>query len=202
VVFFFDFKKVFMSKNKEFANMIVTDGLSASVLVSSPKSPDGEFTQTLQEQASQLFKSASRIVAVDPGRNPVFTAVVHDVEAMSYLKAPESSNTKHEVIKWTKQRFYHEAGYTHRNRITKLWTNKAPHIKALNKDKPSPKTSYLEVYDARISHVLKSLDEVLGFYSAQRFKRLKWKPYIRTQQAYEKIVADLKGIKPKKAADP
>ena len=33
----------------------------------------------------------------------------------------------------------------------------------------------------------------MDFYSSKRFKRLRWKTYIKRQQAYEKMVADLKG---------
>jgi hypothetical protein len=132
------------------------------------------------------------VVAVDPGRNPIFTAVVHDQAALRTLRSPKPLNVKHEVIKWSRGRFYHEAGYTHRTRVTKLWMDKAPHIQAFNAaDVLSAKTSSLERFKEHARHVLANLRTVMDFYSAQRFKRLRWKTYIRRQKAYEKLVKDL-----------
>ncbi len=95
------------------------------------------------------------------------------------------------MIKWSKHRFYQEAGYTHRNRVTKLWTGKAPLIKALNAEVLSAKTSSLELFKSYARHVLANLETVMSFYSSQRFKRLRWKTYISRQKAYEKLVSEL-----------
>jgi hypothetical protein len=130
---------------------------------------------------------------VDPGRNPIFTAVVHNQEALDTLRFESPNNVKHKVIQWSKRRFYNEAGYTHRTRVTKLWMDKNPAIKAFNAEVKSAKTSSLELFKEHASHVLDNLVTVMSFYSAQRFKRLRWKTYIRRQKAYEKLVKDLTG---------
>jgi hypothetical protein len=140
-----------------------------------------------------LFESSERIVAVDPGRNPVFSAVVHDPHAMDSLQDHNPYNVKHEVIQWSKRKFYHEAGYIHRGKQTKLWTSRAPAIVAFNAHVGTAKTASLDVYKAYIQHALANMVTVMKFYSTQRFKRLRWKTYIKRQKAYEKLVADLKG---------
>jgi hypothetical protein len=66
-------------------------------------------------------------------------------------------------------------------------------IAAFNACVGSAKTSNLETYKTHIKHVLANLVTVMNFYSTQRFKRLRWKTYIKRQKAYEKLVADLKG---------
>jgi hypothetical protein len=225
---------------KDFAGIMLTDGLSTSLVFSRPKTAheeeeevattneevatteqtttepkkkkakkkskkqqkeDEEKAQKARklERAHKLLRASTRVVAVDPGRNPIFTAVVHNQAALRTLQHSKPTNTKHEVIKWSRGRFYQEAGYTHRTRVTKLWMDKDPAIKAFNAEVKSAKTSSLELFKEHASHVLAHLVTVMGFYSAQRFKRLRWKTYIRRQKAYEKLVKDLTaGGDPKK----
>lgn len=190
--YYFNTRLVCRSERKDFEEFMVTDGLSASLIVSRPKKPCEEVTkQSEQLRAQHLLETATRVVAVDPGRNPIFTAVVHDDAAMESLQSHNPENVKHEVIKWSKRRFYQEAGYTHRNRVTKLWTGKAPLINSFNAEVLSAKTSSLELFKAYTKHVLANLEVVMSFYNAQRFKRLRWKTYISRQKAYETLVSDL-----------
>ena len=86
-----------------------------------------------------------------------------------------------------------EAGYTHRGRVTKLWTGKASEIATFNAEVQTAKTSHFETLKAHTRHVLANLTTVMAFYNTKRFKRLRWNSYIKTQKAYEKLVADLKG---------
>ena len=65
-------------------------------------------------------------------------------------------------------------------------------ITEYNNNASSSKTSDLETYMAHAIQVLRVLHQRMAFFSSKRFKRLKWKTYIRTQQAYEKVVAKLK----------
>jgi hypothetical protein len=189
--YYFNTRSIFKSERKEIEEFMVTDGLSASLVVSRPKTSEDSVKKTEQKRAKELLESANRVVASDPGRNPIFTAVVHNEAAMETLRTDSPNNVKHEVIQWSKRKFYHEAGYIHRGKVTKLWTGKAPLIEAFNRDMPSTKTSTLEAYKVHIRHVLTNMDEVMSFYNAQRFKRLRWKTYINRQKAYEKLVADL-----------
>lgn len=191
--YYFNTRLVSRSERKEFEEFMVTDGLSASLIVSRPKLVTEEVaaSQTERKRAQELLESASRVVAVDPGRNPIFTAVVHDQYAMDSLQSHNPYNVKHEVIKWSKRRFYQEAGYTHRNRLTKLWTSRAPLINTFNAEVLTAKTSSLEFFKAHARHVLANMESLMAFYSAQRFKRLRWKTYISRQKAYEKLVSSL-----------
>ena len=40
------------------------------------------------------------MVAVDPGRNPILTAVIHDQAAMDTMQKESPDNVKHNVIIW------------------------------------------------------------------------------------------------------
>ncbi len=138
-----------------------------------------------------MLESSTQVVAMDPGRKPIFTAVVHNQAALDSLHSPSPENVKHEVIKWSKRRFYQDAGYTHHNRVTKIWTDKAPLIKALNAEVLSAKTSSLGLFESYARYVLPNLETVMSFYNCKRFKRLRGKTYISRQKAYEKLVSEL-----------
>jgi hypothetical protein len=188
--FYFHTAKV---AGKEFEEFMVTDGLSASLIVSRPKKTVEEIKNKEQGRTKRLFEEADRVVAVDPGRNPILTAVVHNQNAMDSLQEHAPGNVKHEVQRWSKTQFYQEAGYTHRNRVTKLWMSKSAAVSAFNNEVKTARTSQLDTLKAHIRHVLANLVMVMDFYSAKRFKRLRWKTYISRQKAYEKIVAALRG---------
>jgi hypothetical protein len=192
--YYFETGRVTRSERKEFEEFMMTDGMSASLIVSRPKSVSKEkTTESELVRAQILFEEARRVVAVDPGRNPVITAVVHDKDAMESLQSHNPDNVKHKVIKWSKKKFYHESGCTYRGTKTTLWISKNPVIVAFNASISTAKTSSLAAYKAHAANVLTSMVAVMDFYNSSRFKRLRWKTYIKRQKAYEKLVADLKG---------
>ncbi len=62
--YYFDIKRI----TKIFANFLVTDGMSASLCVSRPKKETKVCTQqNQQKRARELYQSATRVVAVNPG---------------------------------------------------------------------------------------------------------------------------------------
>ena len=130
---------------------------------------------------------------MDPGRNPILTAVIHDQAAMDTIQKESPDNVKHNVIIWGRKRFYQEAGYNYRSNVTKMWIQKAEEITIFNQEVKSAKTSNLDVLCSHTSHVLANLRTVMAFYDTKRFKRLRWKTYISQQKAFEKLVAALRG---------
>jgi hypothetical protein len=189
--FHFNIKPI-VKRNKLFEEEIVTDCMSASLVVSRKKKPRDNITpQDARQAASEAFTNAARVVAVDPGRNPIISAVVHNDDA--YREIMDEGNTHHETLEWGRKEHYHECGFTRRKLMTTLWMGKSEVITNYNTNALTTKTGSLENYKQHAIHVLANLHSVLDFYSSKRFKRLKWKTYIRTQKAYEKIVARLKG---------
>ena len=104
-----------------------------------------------------------------------------------------AKNPHHQTVQWGHREHAHECGHNYRRRQVRIWTAKNPVVTEYNLNALTSKTSSLARYKAHASHVLANMHSVLGFYGAQRFKRLRWKTFIKTQQAYEKIVATLKG---------
>ena len=193
--YYFDINPI-VKRNKCFEQEIVTDCMSASLLVSREKKDRENITpQNARKAARDAFNHAERVVAVDPGRNPIISAVVHDDNAFDELM--DQNNTHHETLEWGRKEHYHECGFRRRTIMTNLWMKKSDLITNyntfFNTNALTTKTSNLHKYKQNAAHVLANLYSVLDFYSSKRFKRLKWKTYIRTQQAYEKIVAKLKG---------
>jgi hypothetical protein len=181
--------------NKEFENFILTDGLSASVTISRAKRVAAPVAAPVAAQVARVsamnaFNQADRVVSVDPGRNPIISAVVYNQQAMNVLA--ENPNIHLEKVTWSKKEHYHECGFTFRNEKTKLWMAKNAQITDFNNNAISTKTSNLRVYMQHAMQVLEALHQRMSFFSSKRFKRLKFKTYIKTQKAYEKIVAKLK----------
>lgn len=177
--------------NKVFENIFSTDGMSASVTVSRPKSIPVPAAISARQSAANAFGAAARVVAVDPGRNPIISGVVYNQQAMQTLR--DDDNTHHKKVKWSKKEHYHECGFNDRMKKTNLWMSKSPAVVQFNIDAITPKTSILLAYMAHAEHVLTNLHERMAFFSSKRFKRLKFKTHIRTQKAYEKVVKKLKG---------
>ena len=116
--YFFKTNLVTRSKRRKFEQFMVTDGMSATLIVSRPKSAVEEVSKNEElERVIRLFNEADRVVAVDPGRNPILTAVVHNQAAMDSLMATSPKNVKHEVLTWGKKQFYQESGSTHRSKV-------------------------------------------------------------------------------------
>jgi hypothetical protein len=128
---------------------------------------------------------------VDPGRNPIISGVVYNAGAMNVLAG--NPNIHLEKVKWGKKEHYHECGFNERLAKTNMWMSKNLEITQYNNNGSSSKTSDLETYMAHAIQVLRVLHQRMAFFSSKRFRRLKWKTYIRTQKAYEKVVAKLKG---------
>ena len=188
--YYFDMKR-FTRGNNQFENIVSTDGTSASVTVSRPKSAPVPAVLSARQSAANAFTDADRVVAVDPGRNPILSGVVYDREAMQTLPHPD--NIHHEKVQWSKKEHYHEAGFNNRSYKTTMWMSKSPEVVQYNIDAISSKTSILLSYMDHAHHVLSNLHDRMAFFSSKRFKRLKFKTHIRTQKAYEKVVKKLKG---------
>ena len=149
--------------------------------------------QDARQFARRAFNAAERVVSVDPGRNPLVSGVVHNQTAMVNLLNRDQVNEPHETLQVSKKEFYHNAGYNYRISKTNLWMSQSPEIIEFNDLAITAKTSDLEAYCHHAHQVLAVLLKRMAFFSTKRFKRLRWKTFIKKQQAYEKIVAKLKG---------
>lgn len=179
---------IFATKGKkQFGQFIVTDGMSVSITYCSPKSENTAKTRPKVNYSLQ----GQRILGLDPGRKKLLTAVVHDNACLNSISKARNENVHNEVIAWSKGRFYEECGYTERNRIAKVWSDKNRIVQNYNKNIPTCKVADKESYKQYARFTLKFLNKVIEFYSQTKFKRLRWKTYIRRQKAYEKLCHSL-----------
>ena len=117
--------------------------------------------------------------------------MVANPDAFESRWLPSNQLVRHEKISWSQARFYHEAGYNHRTRMTQMWMEKSAIIRRIQNVTLSPKTSSYTEYEKYAKHMLTNLSDVMTLYGTTRFKRLQPWTYIRRQKAYEKIVQDL-----------
>lgn len=97
-----------------------------------------------------------RVVAVDPGIDPMFTVVVHNETAIPALVAERDrgprreipADQRHEVVRWTAARWYQESGATYRIRRMATWRRRSPGIRAIEAgaSQLTAKTGSLQAY--------------------------------------------------------
>ena len=183
---------------KKFEKILVTDGMSVSMCMSREKTVALELTDLQKrQQAAHLLASADRILGLDPGVSNPFTTIAYEGEELDKLQDQEYSGDIVPVVaSYGKREWRRDSGATYRSKMTDTWMRKNKAIAKFNATVHTGKTADLGEYVVHIKHVLANLIPVLEFFSAKRFKRLRFKTYIRRQKAIEKIVARLRnGIK-------
>ena len=118
---------------RQYAYALVTDDVSVGVRTCKPKCPPAPSQSTTgkRKQApsnnsswvkglpANTLVTSQRIVGLDPGRNSLFTAVVHKQHATSSLQAAQL--VKHQVLTWTRSRWQEASGIKHGKLKMELW---------------------------------------------------------------------------------
>ena len=104
-----------------------------------------------------LCTNCDCLVAVDPGRKPIITAVVHNTEAEFSVNLLTGSSVRHEVLKVSQKQFYTDTGYTHCNKKTKEWMWESELVTNFNANMESAKTTSMPALQAHIRYCLNSL---------------------------------------------
>ena len=118
---------------RQYAYVLVIDGVSVGVWTCKPKCPPapaesvtGKRKRAPSNNSSWVkglpvntLMTSQRIVGLDPGRNSLFTAVVHEQHATSSLQAAQL--VKHKVFARTRSRWQEESGIKHGKLKRELW---------------------------------------------------------------------------------
>ena len=194
------------STQRRFHFQVETDGISVSILMFQPASahtsappvaPNSKKRKRQQQQQatsawvsglpdSQLLQ-APRIVGLDPGRKALFTAVVHSQPAADSLHRGRPCESKYDTLSWSCSRWQEASGIKHRLRKSELWLSRKPALQAALLDTPTAKVSSTDQFVLHIKHRLQHAPEAIAHFGDRRHRQLRWRSYIKRQQAYAAI---------------
>ena len=177
---YFNVKAVMRGK-KKFANRILTDGVSASVLCkrTERKNIGMRRIRLTDFQETPVF-------GVDPGRRNIITAVKYEKEAFD--KMGQAKPPKMEAFAISNGWYQESNGSRKRGRRMERWGEKNEEIKTFNDSTISSKVSSSKNFFIYLEHLFKSLAPLLRFHGARRVRHLRWTSYIKKQKTEEKIV--------------
>jgi hypothetical protein len=155
----------------------MTDGYAIDFLFARKKPPGehirnvelslGDFNSTEIEQSFQP-------VAVDPGRNQVFTA------------AYGTSNGRHEMRRFSRKEYYTMIGSTRRNAELQK-EKRETGLERIETNMPTPKTTSIQQYNLYTGYLLLHLETILSFNNYHRGK-MRFQNYQGRQRAREEMV--------------
>ncbi|KAL3143371.1 hypothetical protein ABBQ38_002201 [Trebouxia sp. C0009 RCD-2024] len=136
------------------------------------------------------------LVALDPGRRSIFTAVVHDpnpnVDSQQHLQDPQPhSLDKYFSLSWSNKRWHEVSGSNESKAKSKHWLQEAPAVQAALLSTPSPKTASTQAFGQHIQHRLQHADAVLSHFLRPRHRKLRRKRKMRYQKALQEVCSTI-----------
>lgn len=197
---------------REFAHRLVTDGVSVGVATFRSKQDDSkEDTPSIPAKSAKRKRTASRstawvqgvpantpltaerILGLDPGRNSLFTAVIHQERATNNLQA--SQPIKHQVLSWSRSRWQEVSGIKHSKLKRELWSRYDPILRDNLLATPTPKVASTAAFANHISHRLMHLPAAVAHYGARKYRQLRWTRYMQAQFAMASMCNSITGGK-------
>ena len=161
----------FETCNRKFANEMLTDGKSVSIVMRKPKS--------LGESATSICKVSlddyDDVLGLDPGRTDLYTTC--DTEG----------NNKH----YSTRNFYENAKYKKSNKTIKGWQTRDDFIEDSMKYMPTKKTADLETLKTYVLYTLPRMDQLMSWFMVKPFRKLKLTRYIFAKKTLRRICSDL-----------
>lgn len=205
------FSKQSPRSKRRFHNEVQTDGVSVSVTMfkpeptpppasAQPPPPKKGTKRKRQEQTStewvrglpdKNIGQPQRIVGLDPGRKALFTAAIHSQSAADSLTAQRSHGSKYTTISWSSGKWREASGINYRLRKTNLWLNRKPAFRDALQDTPSAKVASSASYVMHIQHRMQHEAAAVGHFGDMRHRQLRWRTFIKRQQAYTVICKDI-----------
>jgi hypothetical protein len=159
-----------------FANKIVTDGYAINFLFARKKASDEKVQNTqldLEDFTASEIHEHFQPVAVDPGRNQIFTACYG------------SGQTEHQVRRMSTTEYYTTTGSSQRNKTLQK-EKRETGFAEIEANLPTAKTAGIRQYHKYIEYVLEHMETIFSFYSFNRGE-MKFRNYQGRQRAQEEM---------------
>ena len=159
----------FETANRKFANEILTDGHSVSIVMRKPK------TEPVTGSRSLNLDDHPTILGLDPGRKDLYTTC--DLHG----------NHKH----YSTRHFREAATYNASQRTIAGWMERNELAKKVNAGLPTTKSSHVELLKRHASFVLPVLDQMLEWHMTKPFRKLKLRRYIASKRILREMCQEL-----------
>ncbi|KAL3148147.1 hypothetical protein ABBQ38_014429 [Trebouxia sp. C0009 RCD-2024] len=193
--------------NRQFKHQLSTDGVSVGVTTFNSKQtqpPPPAKSAKRKRNASRPSTwvqglpantplTATRILGLDPGRNSLFTAVIHEGQATDSLQAPIP--IKHQVLSWSRSRWQEASGIKHAKLMRELWLHDDPILQEDLLTTPTPKVSSTAAFGRHIHHRLTHLPAAVSHFGARKYRQLRWSRYMQKQRAMASMCNSITGGK-------
>ncbi|KAL3147188.1 hypothetical protein ABBQ32_002690 [Trebouxia sp. C0010 RCD-2024] len=150
----------------------------------------GDWVQGLPDR--HLVRPA-RIVGLDPGRKALFTAVVHSQQAADGLQGGRPCQHKYKSLSWSCSRWQEASGIKYRTLKTRLWISRKPDLDAALLATPTAKVASSAQFLNHIRHRMQHTAAVQTHFGDRRHRQLRWRSFIKRQQAYSAICKEISG---------
>ncbi|DBA98564.1 TPA: hypothetical protein ACH3X1_014367 [Trebouxia sp. C0004] len=174
-----------------FKFQVQTDGVSVSVLmfqpfaeastktnIAPPPPPPGRKRKRQQQGSS---------------RKALFTAVVHSQQAADSLHGGRLCQSKYESLSWSCSRWQEASGIKFRLQKAELWISRKPALAAALKATPTAKVASSAQFLQHIRHRMQHTAAAQAHYGDRRHRQLRWRSFIKRQQAYSAICKTISG---------
>ena len=196
---------------RRFKHQLQTDGVSVSVLMFQPhaappaastttpaaskkrKRQEQDVSQWVQGLPDRHLLQPQRIVGLDPGRKALFTAVVHSQQAAESLQAARPCQHRYDSLSWSCSRWQEAAGIKYRLHKTKLWISRKAALHDALLATPSAKVATSADFLRHIRHRMQHTAAVQAHFGDRRHRQLRWRTFIKHQQAYTQICKEISG---------
>ena len=190
-----------------FAHQLNTDGVSVGVVTfkkQQAQPPPPAKSKKRKHNASKPSAwvqglpantpiTAARIIGLDPGRNSLFTAVIHEEHATNHLQAPQP--IKHQVLSWSRSRWQEVSGIKHAKLMRELWIHDDPTVMENLLDTPTPKAATTVAFGRHIFYRLTHMPATVTHYGARKYRQLRWSLYMQKQRAMASMCNSITGGK-------
>ena len=192
---------------RPFANRVVTDGFSASVVMF--KKDESAAAQPARRQkrkrvepledsqawvrgmtataVNDALRQGHHLVGVDPGRRAIFTAATYSERAEQHHRDRHISHTdKYSTSSWSAKHWHEASGTNEHKGKADRWLQERPQLKAILLATPSHKTSSVASFCAYIAYKLEHAAAYRNFYGKPCHRKLRRKTKMRRQAALQK----------------
>ncbi|DBA78666.1 TPA: hypothetical protein ACH3X1_008584 [Trebouxia sp. C0004] len=186
-----NFSKRAQQSRRCFKFQVQTDGVSVSVLmfqpfaeaspqtnIAPPPPPPGRKRKRQQQGSS---------------RKALFTAVVHSQQAADSLHGGRLCQSKYESLSWSCSRWQEASGIKFRLQKAELWISRKPALAAALKATPTAKVASSAQFLQHIRHRMQHTAAAQAHYGDRRHRQLRWRSFIKRQQAYSAICKTISG---------
>ena len=156
----------------------------------SSRTTTGEWVQGLPDR--HLMQPA-RIVGLDPGRRALFTAVVHSQQAANSLQGERPCEHRYDSLSWSCSRWQEAAGIKFRLHKTELWISRKADLNAALLATPTAKVASSAQFLYHICHRMQHTAAAHTHFGDRRHRQLRWRSFIKRQQAYSAICKEISG---------